>query len=185
MRTELVGASDLRKALRKFSPDLDKEVRAEIVSFLKPVVKKARGYMESNDAMPSGWVGSDQPTSFEMGGMKFESKNTSSKFPKYDAAIARRGIGYKLTSTKPNNRGWSSTVSIHNKTRAGAIYETAGSKSGIVGKFTPNLPGELTESGSMKGRAMYRAYAEDEGKAKAGVAQALEKAAAKFNARGV
>jgi hypothetical protein len=168
MRTELVGASDLRKALRKFSPDLDKEVRAEIVSFLKPVVKKARGFMPSNDDMPSGFV-------------KHEIKTAT--FPMYDAAEARRGIGYKLTSTKPNSRGWSSTVSIHNRTRAGAIYETAGSKSGIVGKFTPRLPGKLTTSGNMKGRAMYRAYAEDEGKAKAGVVQALEKAAAKFNGR--
>lgn len=169
MRTELVGASDLRKALRKFSPDLDKEVRSEIVEFLKPVVKKARKYMPSNDAMPSGFVGTSEPD----------------RFPKYDAAVARRGIGYKLASTKPNNRGWSATVSIHNKTRAGAIYETAGSKSGIIGKFTPRLPGQLTTSGSMKGRAMYRAYAEDEGKAKAGVIQALEKAAAKFNAKGI
>jgi hypothetical protein len=168
MRTELVGASELRGALKKFSPDLDKEVRDEIISFLKPVIKKARGYMPSNDAMPSGFVGASEPD----------------RFPKYEAKVARRGIGYKLTSTKPNSRGWSSTVSIHNKTRAGAIYETAGSKSVIVGKFTPNLPGTLTTSGSMKGRAMYRAYAEDEGKAKAGVIQALEKAAAKFNARG-
>lgn len=169
MRTELVGASDLRKALRKFSPDLDKEVRSEIVEFLKPVVKKARKYMPSNDAMPSGFVGTSEPD----------------RFPKYDAAVARRGIGYKLASTKPNNRGWSATVSIHNKTRAGAIYETAGSKSGIIGNFTPRLPGQLTTSGSMKGRAMYRAYAEDEGKAKDGVIQALEKAAAKFNAKGI
>ena len=168
MRTELVGASDLRKALRNFSPDLDKEVRDEIISFLKPVVKKARGFMPSNDAMPSGFVGTSEPD----------------RFPKYDSKIARRGIGYKLTSTKPNNRGWSSTVSIHNKTRAGAIYETAGSKSGIVGNFTPRLPGTLTKSGNMQGRAMYKAYAQDEGKAKAGVIQALEKAAAKFNARG-
>jgi hypothetical protein len=32
---------------------------------------------------------------------------------------------------------------------------------------------------------MFRAFAEDEGKARAGVIKALEKAAAKFNARGV
>jgi hypothetical protein len=31
---------------------------------------------------------------------------------------------------------------------------------------------------------MYKAYEEDEGKAKVGVIRALEKAAAKFNARG-
>jgi hypothetical protein len=170
MRTELVGASEFRRALKKFSPDLDKEVRAEMISFLKPVVKKARGYMLSNDAMPSGFVGDSEPD----------------RFPKYDAATARRGIGYKLTSTKPNRRGWSSTVSIHNKTRGGAIYETAGSKSGIVGKFTPNLPGELTKGeNKYHGRAMFRALVEDEGKVRAGVIRALEKAADKFNARGV
>jgi len=170
MRAELVGASDLRRALRNFSPDLDKEVRAEMISFLKPVVKKARGYMPSNDDMPSGFV---------------EHEVITAQFPMYDAGKARRGIGYKLTPTKPNQRGWSSNVSIHNRTRAGAIYETAGRKSGIVGKFTPNLPGEFAGSLKMRGRAMFRAFSEDEGKARAGVIQALEKAAAKFNARGV
>ena len=170
MRAELVGASDLRRALRNFSPDLDKEVRDEMISFLKPVVKKARKYMPTNDKMPSGFV---------------EHEVKTATFPMYDAGKARRGIGYKLTATKPNNRGWSSNVSIHNKTRAGAIYETAGRKSGIVGKFTPNLPGEFGGSLKMRGRAMFRAFAEDEGKARAGVIQALEKAAAKFNARGI
>ena len=36
----------------------------------------------------------------------------------------------------------------------------------------------------MSGRAMFKAYEQDEGKAKAGVIKALETAAAKFNARG-
>jgi hypothetical protein len=36
----------------------------------------------------------------------------------------------------------------------------------------------------MQGRAMFKAYDQDQGKAKVGVIQALEKAAAKFNARG-
>jgi len=36
----------------------------------------------------------------------------------------------------------------------------------------------------MKGRSIFKAYKEDEGKAKVGVIKALEKAAAKFNARG-
>jgi hypothetical protein len=36
----------------------------------------------------------------------------------------------------------------------------------------------------MAGRAMYKAYEQDQGKAKAGVIKALEKAAAKFNAKG-
>jgi hypothetical protein len=36
----------------------------------------------------------------------------------------------------------------------------------------------------MQGRAMFKAYDQDQGKAKVGVIRALEKAAAKFNAKG-
>jgi hypothetical protein len=167
MPTELKGASELRRAMKRFSPDLDKETRDEMVGFLKPLVKKARGFMPSNGDMPSGFVGNS-----EGGG-----------FPKYDASAARRGVGYKLTPTKPNRQGWVQTVSIHNKTAGGAIYETAGRKSGMGGRFTPRLPGQLAGSGKYAGRAMFKAYKEDEGKAKAGVIKALEKAAAKFNER--
>lgn len=167
MPTELKGANALRKALKKFDPDLDKETRDEMVGFLKPLVKKARGYMPANSSIPSGWVGSAEP----------------GQFPKYDAGIARRGVGYKLTPTKPNRQGWIQTVSIHNKTAAGVIYEWAGRKSSS--KFVSNLPGQLSGSGKMSGRAMFKAYKEDEGKAKVGVIRALEKAAAKFNAKGI
>lgn len=164
MPTELKGANELRKALKKFSPDLDKETREEMVGFLKPLVKKARGFMPSNNDMPSGFV-------------KHEVK--TAKFPMYDAAEARRGVGYKLTPTKPNAQGWSSTVSVHSKRAAAVIYDWAGRKSN--GKFVKVLPNQMAGSGKMSGRALFKAYLEDEGKAKAGVIKALEKAAAKFN----
>jgi hypothetical protein len=170
MPTELKGANALRKALKQFDPDLDKETRDEMVGFLKPLVKKARGFLPSNSEAPSGFV-------------KHEVK--TAKFPMYDAAEARRGVGYKLTPTKPNRQGWISTVSIRNRTAGGAIYETAGRKSGNTGNFTPRLQGTLAGSGKMQGRAMFKAYKEDEGKAKLGVIRALEKAAAKFNAKGI
>jgi hypothetical protein len=167
MPTELKGANDLRKALKKFSPDLDKETRDEMVGFLKPLVKKAKGFLPSNDQMPSGFV-------------KHEVKTAT--FPMYDASEARRGVGYKLTPTKPNAQGWSSTVSIHSKRAAAVIYDWAGRKS--RGKFVSVLPKPLEGSGKMSGRALFKAYKEDEGKAKAGVIKALEKAADKFNAKG-
>lgn len=164
MPTELKGANELRKALKKFSPDLDKETREEMVGFLKPLVKKAKGYLPSNDQMPSGFV-------------KHEVK--TAKFPMYDASEARRGVGYKLTPTKPNAQGWSSTVSIHSKRAAAVIYDWAGRKS--KSKFVSVLPNAMVGSGKMSGRALFKSYKEDEGKAKAGVIKALEKAAAKFN----
>jgi hypothetical protein len=165
MPTEVKGANALRKALKKFAPDLAKETRDELVGFLKPIVKKARGFLPSNDEMPSGFV-------------KHEVK--TARFPMYDAAEARRGIGYKLTPTKPNRQGWSSSVSIHNKTAGGAIFETAGRKSGITGRFSPQMPGTLAGGGKMAGRAMFKAYKEDEGKARAAIVKALEAAALKF-----
>ena len=123
--------------------------------------------MPSNDAMPSGFVGTAE----------------QAQFPKYDAAIARRGVGYKLTPTKPNRQGWVQTVSIHNKTAGGVIYEWAGRKSSS--KFVANLPGIMAGAGKMSGRALFKSYKEDEGRAKVGSIRALEKAAAKFNARGI
>jgi hypothetical protein len=167
MPTELKGASQLRKALKQFSPDLDKETREEMVGFLKPLVKKAKGFLPSNDQMPSGFV-------------KHEVK--TAKFPMYDASEARRGVGYKLTPTKPNAQGWSSTVSIHSKRAAAVIYDWAGRKS--KGKFVSVLPSSMAGSGKMSGRALFKAYDQDQGKAKAGVIKALEKAAAKFNGSG-
>ena len=169
MPTELKGANELRKALKKFSPDLDKATRDEMIGFLKPLVRKAKGFLPANDQMPSGFVKHDVKTA---------------TFPMYDASEARRGVGYKLTPTKPNRQGWSSTVSIHNKTAAGAIVETAGRKSGISGNFTPRFSSQFAGRGKMQGRAMFKAYDQDQGKAKAAVIKALEKAAAKFNESG-
>jgi len=167
MPTELKGANELRKALKKFSPDLDKATRDEMIGFLKPLVRKAKGFLPANDQMPSGFVKHDVKTA---------------TFPMYDASEARRGVGYKLTPTKPNRQGWSSTVSIHSKRAAAVIYDWAGRKSSS--QFVSVLPNSLAGSGKMSGRALFKAYKEDEGKAKAGVIKALEKAAAKFNESG-
>jgi len=87
-----------------------------------------------------------------------------------------------LTPTKPNRQGWIQTVSLHNKTAGGVIYELAGRKSSS--KFVSHLPGMMAGGGKMSGRALFKAYEQDQGKAKAGVIKALEKAAAKFNAKG-
>jgi hypothetical protein len=75
-------------------------------------------------------------------------------------------------------------ASIFNKGAAGAIYETAGRKSGVTGKFTPKLGGQLKgDKPKMTGRAIFRAFEEDQGKATAGVIKAIERSAAKFNAK--
>lgn len=168
MPVKLQGATALRKALAAVEPTLAKETSKEIASFLKPVTKQARGYMPSNEQIMSGWV---------VGKQKGEWERVA-----YDAAIAKRGITYKATPSRPNRNGFSALASIFNKSAAGAIYETAGRKSGITGRFTPRLNGELVGEGQkMTGRAIFRAFEEDRGKAQDGVVKAIFKAKNKFD----
>jgi hypothetical protein len=172
MPTEVKGALNLRKALKKFEPDLAKETTKELGAILRPIVKTARGYLPNNDAALSGWV------------KNVEGNGRWSGDRGYDFNDASRGIGFKTTPSKPNNKGFKSLVSIFNKSAAGAIYETAGRKSGITGKFSPKLGGQLKGNGQkMTGRAIFRAYEENNGKATQAVIKAIEGAANKLNLR--
>jgi len=170
MPTSVKGASNLRKALKQFTPDLAKETQKEIAGFLKPVVRNARGFVPSNSEVPSGWLVGNQKGKWER--------------VAFDSTIAKRGIGYKTTPSKTNRSGFKSLVSILNKSAAGAIYETAGRKSGIDGRFTPRFNGSLAgQSQKTQGRAMFKAWQQDQGKAKGAVLQAIFNSAAKFNAQ--
>lgn len=171
MPVEVRGAIATRKALKQFAPDLAKETTKEIANFLKPVVKNARGYAPSNADVPSGWV--KRPNA----GGRWAARS-------YDAAEVRRGITFKSTPSKPNRNGFRSLATIYNKSAAGAIYETAGRKSGNTGNFTPKLGGQLKGHGQkQQGRVIFRAVEEDQGKARAYIIKAVEAAAAKLNAR--
>jgi len=162
MPVKLQGAVALRKALRNFEPDLAKETTKEIANFLKPVTRNARGFLPSNNDVPSGWLKRE--------GAK---GRWATRF--YDKTVASRGISYKSSPSKANRSGFRALASIFNKSSAGAIYETAGRKSGVVGNFTPKLGGKLTGEGQkMTGRAIFRAFEEDRGKATAGVIKAIE-----------
>ena len=173
MPVKLQGAIALRKALAIVEPTLAKETTKEIASFLKPVVKQARGFMPSDSEVPSGWL---------------LNVNAQGRWANrsYSQSVARRGITYKTSPSKENRKGFRALASIFNKpvgnNVAGMIYETAGRKSGVTGNFTPKLGGELVGKGQkMTGRAIFRAYDNDRGKARDGVVKAIAKAAAKFD----
>lgn len=169
MPVKLQGAVALRKALAAVEPTLAKETSKEIASFLKPVVKNARGFLPSNEEAPSGWLKRD---------------NAKGRWANryYDFQEARKGITFKSTPSKPNRNGFAALASIFNKSAAGAIYETAGRKSGVTGNFTPRLGGQLVGKGQkMTGRAIFRAFEDDRGKAQDGVVKAIFKAKAKFD----
>jgi len=165
MPVTVKGAKNLTTALKLFAPELGKETTREIAAVLKPITKQARGFVVT-PAPLSNWA---------------YRSNSNGKFPQFDASIVRRGIGYKSTPSKPNRRGFVSLASIHNKSAAGAIYETAGRRT-QGGNFVPNLV-PLTSSPAGDGRMIYKAWEENKGKATAAVIKAIETAAAKLNAR--
>lgn len=169
MPTEVKGADKLRKALKQFEPDLAKETTKELGFLLKPITAKARGYMPSESPL-SGWA---------------ERPDGKGKFPTFNPTIAKRGISYKTTPSKPNRRGWRSLVSIINKSAAGAIYETAGRKN-PGGNFSPRLDrgvSQMKGQGKFEGRAIFRAWDEDQGRTQGAVIKAIEVSATKFNNR--
>lgn len=197
MPTEVVGALALRKALKQYAPDLATELRKEVAAALKPVVTRARGFVPNDSSIMSGW----QRRSF-----------SEAKFPMYDSNIIRKGISYKTSPSRANSRGFTALASIENKSALGAIIETAGRKNpggqpwvgpgkNVTQKryshsinprageqFIKNLGpiyGEKKTSGigDKRGRLIYRAWHEQNGKVIAAYFKAVENVTAKFNKR--
>jgi hypothetical protein len=202
--TEVKGVIELRKALRAYSPSLEKEMRREIYGVVKPVVTAAKGYVPSEImGLRTGWIRASR-------GKKI-TKTTSAfrrgVFPFFNPSEVKAGIKYSDKITKSNRAGFVSIFQIKNSSRAGAIYETAGRANngqaqpwvGPKGSgshkyshsFNPNAGqhfiNAISNSGTMKGegkrrgRLIYRAWNEDQGKANAAVFRAIEKATARFN----
>jgi hypothetical protein len=171
MPASVKGAVELRKALRKFTPDLAKETSQKIGGALKPITKTAKGYIPDDGSVLSGWL---------------PRENSKGTFPTYSARLVKAGIGYKSTPSKPNRRGFRSLARVFNKTAAGAIYETMGRKtpsSRFVKNQDSKYGANMKGNGKMEGRALYRAYEENQGKAREAVLKAIKTSADKLNAR--
>ena len=189
MRIEIRGNADLRKAMRRFTPDLEKSLRKEIGNALRPVVREAKGFVPAVSPM-SGWAG----RSFSEG-----------RFPTYNAATIIAGIKYSATPSKINDQGFSSMASVQNNSRVGSIYEGDGranpngqpwvgpkgpasnryshSRNPKAGQqFIANLP-PLVGSLKGQGRLIYRAWANNKGKAEGAVNKAIDTAITQFRAR--
>ena len=171
MPATVKGAVALRKSLRKFSPDLAKALPKEVAAALKPITKDARGYLPDDGQVLSGW----RPRAM-----------SEARFPTYQARLVKSGIGYKTTPSKPNRRGFRSLARVFNKTAAGAIYETMGRKtpaSPFVQNQNNKYASQMKGKDKMQGRALFRAYEENNGKAREAVLDAIENAAKKLNKR--
>ena len=179
MQIELRGNADLRKALRRFAPDLEKSLKVEMKRGLAPVAKAAKGFVPSQSPL-SNWAG----RSFSEG-----------TFPIFNASTIKAKIGYTTATSKPNRQGFSTMARVFNDSRAGAIYESAG-RNGPQGqpwvgpkgpagkKFSHSRNPQAGEqfiaalpplSGSLKGRGrlIFKAWSLDKGRAEGIVNKAI------------
>lgn len=146
MPAEVTGALELRRALKKLAPDIAKESQKEISGLLRSIVNNARGFVPS-EAPLSGWA-SDKGV-WGQGARR------------YDAGEIKRGITFSAAPSKPNNRGFRALAAIYNKSAAGAIYETAGRKSGMNGRPAAPSVQHYANAGTPFAKADYKVRSSD------------------------
>ncbi len=118
MAVALEGYLETLKALRKYTPDLYKELNKEIRSALQEVVTDAKGRVPGSFAAGSGLRQWSEPNKV-LG---------QQNFPKWSGALVRRNIQYSTRTSRANRSGFVMAYSLLNKSAAGAIAETAGTK---------------------------------------------------------
>jgi hypothetical protein len=205
MPTEIKGVIELRKALRAYSPDLEKEMRREIYGVVSPVVKAAKGYVPSEIVgLRTGWIKGSRGRKIT----KYTSAFRVGVFPFFNPTEVKAGIKFSDKITKSNRAGFVSIFQIKNSSRAGAIYETAGrvnpdgqpwagkggngnhKQSNSVNPhagqhftYAIDRSGKLKGEDKRRGRLIFRAWNEDQGRANAAVFKAIDAATEKFNKR--
>lgn len=201
MPVQVKGVIALRKALKAYAPDLAKELTSEITTSLKVIQTTARGFVPS--PVPGNlymWVEGSMSKRITARNSSFRISNTEGRlrlFPLYDASVIKKGITYRTGYGKPNSRGFRSLFRVRNASAAGAIYETAGRKNpnGDPGsksnnksnnQFIPRqgaLYGTKKAGQDMRGRLIFRAWEQDQGKQTTAIFRAIAIADKKFKAR--
>lgn len=197
MPVELKGVLSTVKAMRKFDPDLLKEMNKEIRGVMVPLRNKARGYAPS--PQPDnlyGWAEGSVGKKITARNSAFRQFNVEGRvrlFPLYDHDTVVKGIKYSQSPSRRNRNGFRALYYIYNASAAGAIYETAGRKNpsgdsnsksnnpGAGAHFINRMGPLYGDKQKERGRMIFRAAYEDRGKAQDAVILAISTAIEKFN----
>lgn len=136
LSVEIDGAVELRDAITRFTPDLANNMDTEIRDALRPIVRKARGFV---------------PTQAPLTNWNIYSQERKGRFPWFNSLEIRAGIFQTTETPAPNRRGFSYAASIMNSTAGGAIYETAGRKNPNGRKQSPMVK-HYTDAGTPAAR---------------------------------
>lgn len=194
MPVAIKGLVEISRAMRKFAPDIMKELQQEVRPLLREVTGVAKGMLP-----PS--VGYELRNFNDPGYTRKSRTGRKDAFPSYNATEIRKGLTYSMGQSKANNTGYVSLARLLNKSRPGAIVEVAGRKSlAGSGRSQSNNPnagskfirelsteiGELRQYGrseKTKGRLLFAAWYKKQNELMPKVVNAYDKAARKFKGR--
>ena len=200
MPVNVTGVQATLKDMRKFDANLAKQMNMQIKTAMMPILEKAQAYAPANSQMLSGWTKAD---AFGPQSRKYRA------FPKYDQSEVVKGIIYRQGANNSGEvagakfkRRFQVTHYIANTSAGGAIYETSGrlrASRKESRSLNPNARTQFLEplgplygtrgtsdprfgNTDQRGRLIYRAWDEDNGRAAQAVNLALNTAVAQFNA---
>lgn len=136
LSVEIDGAVELRDAMARFTPDLAKNLDEDMRAALRPIVRKARGFVPANAPLTQ-W--------------NIYSNEQKGRFPWFNSLEIRRGIFETTETPKANRKGFSYAASIINSTAGGGIYETAGRRNPNGRKQAP-MANVYTDAGTSNAR---------------------------------
>jgi hypothetical protein len=182
----IAGYDETLAALEQFDKRLYKNMNKEIEIVMLRIRNKAISFIPANSELLSNWTS----------GSKSKKTIFYRPFPSYDENKTAAGIVYKEGDNSQRGKNFKVSHYVANTSAGGAIYETAGRKSGLSGnKYTKSLNPDASQQfmeqfkkdslvGSprkQRGRLIYRAWAEDEGKAQTSILKIIENAIVQFN----
>lgn len=202
MPVELQGAVALRKALKEYAPDLAKETQKEIAGHLRKVVNRARGFVPTSAPL-SGWANETGEWSYRafdsatvkrgIGYSTTPSKPNKRGFRSLASIFNKSAAGaiYE-TAGRKNPQGLPPSQRVKKYRNGQFIMERATGRDvnnsanpyagrqfinalpPLVDSQQSNVAGRRTRK--TKGRLMFRAWAEDQGRTTAAVIKAIESA---------
>lgn len=190
MALNITGVEPTLKAMRKFDRDLTKQMNVEIKAAMLTIRDKARGDVPQGfPTYLSGWEKRGKVQSQAV----FNTSGRVRKFPLFDTAEVKAGIVYRQGKSIQNRQGYRAQYYVRNNSAAGAIYETAGrvqpgqqgrSNNPQAGKLFIGAMGSLYGKDKERGRLIFKAWEQDQGKATLAVTTAIDKAVKIFNDTG-
>jgi hypothetical protein len=208
MPVNVSGIKEMKKALGLVDKDLLKEVQGEIRAAMIPIRDKARGYAPADSSVLSGWtksagiIGPMRYRTFPkynqqqvVEGIKYSAgtnkrNNKGWAATNYVSNNSKPGVIYEIAGRKsgPNGAPWiglkadvnDREVSHSLNPKAGAQFIAA--MPALVNARPQGMSGN-NKGYKQKGRLVYRAAAEEQGKAMGHILKALEKTATTFKKR--